>query len=704
MKIKLLSTALALVLFCASCKKNNDVIQETDNTSIDNIKVSDTFNWDSTNEINFSIGTSDSRFQNLIHVIYIYDMDPAQGGKILAKGSTTLIKPFNTKITLARASKSVYILKSAPNGTKVGEEVAIASKNISLSFGISGVTQSNAAYDGDVKSTANVATSPNVIPACERSTNDANITLNKSEVVCYSSDKDVTVDIQANLGGTVKISAPNRTVTVRNFNHTNLNIVIAAGTKVSFSAPELKSNETWTNFGTLEITSKLDIRGTLNNNSTATINNLQINSGGKVNNYCKLTANDFTADDVMNNYNYVLVKNGTRVNSNGKVNLIGAAVSGAYFETKDLLKGSNKVGFYGTNATSIFKVTGSIDNNLLLDAKQTSNSQIVAGTVNLCTTVQNIPAGFFTAPATLGCDAYIEKDDCMPTSNGTAPVQSKDADGDGVIDGDDDFPEDITKAYKTYSVNYTAGGSTLAFEDNWPIKGDYDLNDVVLTYRYMVVTNANNKVVEVNAKYRLIATGADYINGAGVQFPLAAGKAKITSAPAGVYLEAKQDSVVLIIFDDSRKIQATGNTMRGKQTSPAVDFDITFTVTDGPEMKNFGAVVFNPFIWNATNGFGREYETHLYGKNPTKIAAGSKLFETRDDLSKSNNKFYSTREKLPWVIEVPIANFAYPVEGARISLVYVNFSDWATSSGKSSEEWYKSLAIGAASNLQYPIK
>jgi LruC domain-containing protein len=708
MRIKLLSLTFALAILSASCKKNNDLPGNTQTTGIDDIKVSDSFNWSSTNEINFSIGTSDSRFQNLIHVIYIYDQDPAQGGKILAKGAATLIKPFNTKIAFTRATKDVYIVKAAPNGTKTGELVSLNSKNINMSFGAAGVTKTSAAYTaGSINpkylSASNTVTSAAAIPNCERSVTDPDIDINKSEVVCFSSNKNTTIDIKANQGGTLKISAPGYTVSVRNFNHTDLNIVIEANTKLVFSSPELKNKETWTNNGTIELTGKFDVRGILDNNGTANFNTLQINGGGTVNNYCKLTANEIQADDILNNYSYVLAKNSLKVNGSGKVNLNGGLTSGAYLETKDLVKGGNHIYVFGSGATSLFKVTGSIDGNLLRESGQSNNSQIVGGTVQLCTSVTGIPSGFFSAPAALGCEAYIEKGDCMLASNGTPPTTGKDSDGDGVIDKDDDYPDDETKAFKTYSVNYDAGGSTLAFEDNWPIKGDYDLNDVVLTYRYMVVTNATNKVVEVSANYSLIATGADYINGAGIQFPLATGKAKINKAPKGVYLEEKQDSVVLILFDNSRKVQATGNTVVGKETSPAAKFDIVFEVTDGPEIKNFGAVTFNPFIWNATNGFGRGYETHLYGKGPTNLA-NKDLFETKDDFSKSNNKYYSTKEKLPWVIEVPVANFGYPIEGSSIDKAYTNFADWANSGGNSNLEWYKILSGGANHDLIYPVK
>ncbi|WP_276088384.1 LruC domain-containing protein [Pedobacter sp. JY14-1] len=702
MKIKLLSVALLLAVAGTSCKKSIES-EKSVSTGLENLNVPGSFDWSTTQEINFSIGTSDSRFQNQIHVIYIYDQDPAKGGKILAKGATTLVTPFNTRLAFASATREVYILKSAPNGVKTGQNVSLNSKNVSVSFGAAGI--SSLSYSNTDRRVMAAPNSGQVasIPDCQRSTTDANINVGNFEVVCFNATANATVDINGNNGGTVRLNAPGKTITLRNFNHTNMSLVVEPNTKLVVQNTEIKTNETWTINGTLEVTGKLDVKGTLSNYGTATINNLQMNSQCIVNNYCKLLATDLIADNILNNYSYVAISNAMRINSNGRVNLIGGTTSGAYLETKNLDKGSNQGRVVGSNATGLFKVTGNIDNNLILDAKQTSNSQVVAGNLELCTNVQNLPAGFFLSPAKLGCEAYIEKGDCMLAGNGTAPTTGKDSDGDGVMDDDDDYKDDKDKAFNTYSVNYKNGGSTLAFEDNWPTRGDYDLNDVVLTYRYKVVTNATNKVVEVNAGYTLIATGADYINGAGVQFPLAAGKAKLTKAPAGVYLEDKQDSVVLILFDNSRKLQATGNTVLGNPTSPKVDFDIVFTVADGPEIKNFGALAYNPFIFNMTNGFGRGYETHLYGKKPTNLV-NSNLFETKDDYSKSNNKYYSTKDRLPWAIEVPIADFGYPVEGKRIDNAYTNFANWATSGGSNSQEWYDLLSGGANKDLIYKSK
>lgn len=740
MRTKLFLTVLAFALCFASCKKNRDEVSTPEETSIDNIKVSDTFDWSTTQDVNFSIGTSDARFQNLIHVIYIYDMDPAKGGKVLAKGSTTLITPFNTKVTFAKATKTIYVMKVAPDGAKIGQEVALSSNNINLSFNETSASQLGNARAlnsknllAEVKAAVTV-----VIPACGRSTTSTNINVGLAETVCFNSTTDATLNIQnIAIGGTVRINAPGRKVTIGTFNQNlGLNIVVEPNTTVSFGTAELKTGYGWVNngtleftgkftlsglltnngtlklatseivalgvlnnFGTLTATAKADIAGTLNNSTSATYTDLALNIGGLINNYCKLYADNLQSNSVINNYSYILAKNTFKSNAGGRVNMIGFLISGSYFETKKIEKGANEVYFIGINATSLVKAT-EIDASLISEA--TLLRPIITGNINLWTSASITNNFFLLFPSTLGNTAYIRTDDCMPVANGNSPTQIvKDTDGDGVADNDDDYPNDNTRAYNNYSVNYTNGGSTLAFEDSWPVKGDYDLNDVVITYRHMVVTNANNRVVELKAGYKLIATGADYTNGFGIELPISASKVKLTTAPTGTYLEGGQDNAVLILFDNSRSLQANGNTVVGRSSSPAVDLGITLTVTDGPEIKNFGAVAYNPFIWNGTNGFGRGYETHLYGKTPTNLA-NQALFDTKDDFSKTNNKFYSTKEKLPWAIEVPIGNFGYPIEGARITQAYNNFANWATSSGASSAEWYLTLAGGANPVYIYP--
>jgi hypothetical protein len=70
---------------------------------------------------------------------------------------------------------------------------------------------------------------------------------------------------------------------------------------------------------------------------------------------------------------------------------------------------------------------------------------------------------------------------------------SADLDGDGVNDVDDEYPNDPLRAFNSYypALNQYA---SVAFEDLWPYYGDYDLNDVVVDFKYRLVSNAQNAV------------------------------------------------------------------------------------------------------------------------------------------------------------------------------------------------------------------
>ena len=71
-----------------------------------------------------------------------------------------------------------------------------------------------------------------------------------------------------------------------------------------------------------------------------------------------------------------------------------------------------------------------------------------------------------------------------------------DTDNDGVIDSQDDYPNDPTAAYSIHTPSDT-GWASLAFEDLWPSRGDYDFNDLVIDYRFTEVLNKKNKIVRI---------------------------------------------------------------------------------------------------------------------------------------------------------------------------------------------------------------
>jgi len=142
----------------------------------------------------------------------------------------------------------------------------------------------------------------------------------------------------------------------------------------------------------------------------------------------------------------------------------------------------------------------------------------------------------------------------------------------------------------------------------------------------------------------------------------------------------------VILFTDSRVEQATWNTQTTQTTSAPVTYNISFDVTGGPAQSDFG-FNFNPFIWNNGVGYGRGYETHLFGKTPTS-KANTALFGTGDDATNQTTRYYGTATNLPWAITLPISTFKYPLERVPITDGYKKFSNWATNAGATDVDWY----------------
>lgn len=290
----------------------------------------------------------------------------------------------------------------------------------------------------------------------------------------------------------------------------------------------------------------------------------------------------------------------------------------------------------------------------------------------------------------------------ISTTN-VAPVDNAiDTDGDGVTDNFDAFPNDPTRAYITYLPSKDNWG-TLAFEDQWPLKGDYDMNDLVVNYRYQLISNAQNKVVEMTGDYTLLAAGASFNNGFGVQFPFAASLVKQVSGQsltqgyiktAANGAESGQTNAVIIPFDSYRNMYHTQafmiNTImaNNKMASDTVHVNVQFNSPIA--MTTLGSAPFNPFlISNARRG----YEVHLPGTAPTDLADVKLLGTQEDNSNPSTSRYYLTKENYPWAISF-YQPFAYPIEQTNIWSAYPHFLDWAQGGGTSFTDWYGNTATG----------
>lgn len=272
--------------------------------------------------------------------------------------------------------------------------------------------------------------------------------------------------------------------------------------------------------------------------------------------------------------------------------------------------------------------------------------------------------------------------DKIPEAPGTT-----DTDGDGIDDLNDDYPTDVTKAFNNFfpASNRTA---TVAYEDLWYYKGDYDMNDVVMDMKTNAITNANNKLVRFEATYCLRASGGSLKTAFAVQYPIL--KTKITSLSGG-NLENDKSNAVIRLYDDVRLHQGTWNTVPGSGYNDSVNFNLAFNFVDSTDLTAFGVGLHDPFIWINELNRGRAYEIHLPGKNPTSSATNALVGLGDDDTQLNGNKKYLSKNNLPWAIAIP-ERFSYPSERQEITQTYLKFAAWSQSGGTINRDWYYNLS------------
>ena len=275
---------------------------------------------------------------------------------------------------------------------------------------------------------------------------------------------------------------------------------------------------------------------------------------------------------------------------------------------------------------------------------------------------------------------------------------NSDSDGDGVPDDMDAYPDDALRAFNVYFPAPGAWG-TLAFEDMWPAKGDYDFNDLVIDYQLHIVLNGENKVKDVNANFRLRAVGATFQNAFAVEmlYPVSQIESIVTMANGSEYnmelIEAGANSILKVIGNTNDFINVPGggifwNTQLDQPFFEPIplSFQITLSEPYDPALApDWGFL--NPYLMvNRVMG----HEIHLPGYPPTMYADLS-LFGMDDDTSDpGSGRYYKTANNLPWALDIPIS-WQYPIERKEITKAYLAFKPWAESGGTQHLNWYEML-------------
>lgn len=260
------------------------------------------------------------------------------------------------------------------------------------------------------------------------------------------------------------------------------------------------------------------------------------------------------------------------------------------------------------------------------------------------------------------------------------------------------------------------GYGTLAFEDLWPAKGDYDFNDLVIDYQFEIVTNTSNLVESVTGTFIIKAFGASFENGFG--FQLSENIAQNDIEVSGYSLtedyislsdkgiESGQSKPTIIVFDNAF----------GQMTHPGIGIGVN-TETNAPYVEPVTLVIeinfkpntysyndldisnFNPFlIVNKQRGV----EVHLPHYPPTDLVDADRFGEWDDDSNPGMGRYYVSANELPWAINI-YERFDYPIEKQEIIQAHLKFAEWAISGGQFFPDWFKNLSGYRNNSLIYQI-
>lgn len=226
---------------------------------------------------------------------------------------------------------------------------------------------------------------------------------------------------------------------------------------------------------------------------------------------------------------------------------------------------------------------------------------------------------------------------------------------------------------------------TYAFEDLWPNKGDYDMNDVVVRYDYGKTFDIDNKIYTENFTFKTFQNIAANNNGLAVRLTT---NGTVSSATVSVCkpnetefedIELKYEAAdnVYILTDNVK------DNMNG-------EYKITVNYSTPATMQSS----VEPFIFKNTQD-GKRWEVHLPKHKPTSKVDASYFGQGDDASNPSNGVYYVRSGNYPFAFYLSGAdeNDLSPIltenESVAIDKVFSDYSKWVESGGTTNQDWYK---------------
>jgi len=281
----------------------------------------------------------------------------------------------------------------------------------------------------------------------------------------------------------------------------------------------------------------------------------------------------------------------------------------------------------------------------------------------------------------------------------------------GVSDGEvEDYRVDVAEQSVIISRYPSADTwATLAFEDNWPLIGDYDMNDLVVHYRLSSFV-ANDTLLRVKIEGQIVAIGASFHNGFAFRIPGllrsqvddSRSEYVVNNNPLPLMLEEGQNDAIFIVANDLWDFVTPGEGCKyyrsesGCGSNIQMTFSIEIPLDANVATQSIGDFPYDPFIFSTEDyarsyvfgeAPGRRYEIHLRNQAPT-AAFQENFFGRGDDASNAATGQYFVNENgMPWAINIPY-EWQYPLEYMDIKYAYPDFHGHVVSAGVNNSDWF----------------
>lgn len=134
MKNKLPVIAVLCVASFASCKKMETLNSKKSVVQSKAAHIPTGFNWQNSRTIKFVVNITDTRYGNQMHVLSLYNGDPASKGILISQGAANNQVAFESSVYLTKLATSVYIVKTAPDNSTSVSRINVGETDIVTSI------------------------------------------------------------------------------------------------------------------------------------------------------------------------------------------------------------------------------------------------------------------------------------------------------------------------------------------------------------------------------------------------------------------------------------------------------------------------------------------------------------------------------------------------------------------------------------------